>query len=193
MFNGKRTYILMAMALVAAWGGYFTGGLSLSEAIAATFGALGGMTVRAGITNDVAKASGKVLALLVACAAFAGCALPSAEQGHAAQGSTVTAPPLAITFNIGTGGGITTTNTSLPTAAPSAASTAQAEQHATTDVKADAALGDSAIKAVTPLLGGTSAAVDAVAPKVKPKAPVVETPPTPIPAPVPPAPPTEHP
>jgi hypothetical protein len=89
---------------------------------------------------------------------LAACAAPASTQGTAGQGGSNTSPVYSITVNIGTGGGTSTTVTSVPAAAPSAASTATAAQTASNDVKADANLGTDAIKAVTPIptLGGVT-------------------------------------
>jgi len=79
------------------------------------------------------------------------CAAPASSQGTAGQGGSTGATPQVIVY-IGTGGGIQTTNTSNPTAAPAASSTATSDQAATNDVKP--AVGTDAIKAATPVLGG---------------------------------------
>lgn len=79
--------------------------------------------------------------ILVTMLTLTGCAMPAADQG---QGGSTGATPLVV-INVGTGGGVTVTNTSAPTAAP--ASSASSAQSATNDVKP--AVGDSAIKAAT--------------------------------------------
>jgi hypothetical protein len=78
--------------------------------------------------------------------ALAACTAPVSGQGQTGQGGSATAPQSSVTITIGGPGGPTTI-TSAPAAAPSAASTNQAEQRATTDVRPSVALGDSAIKA----------------------------------------------
>lgn len=90
-------------------------------------------------------ASGTAFLALVSCAA------PASDQG---QGGSTGATPMVV-VNIGTGGGITTTNTSAPTAAP--ASSASAAQTATNDTKP--AVGTDAIKAAVPTASAVDAAV----------------------------------
>lgn len=83
-----------------------------------------------------AHALGAALAL-----ALSGCAMPSAEQGKAAQGGS-TGPAPAFTVTVSFAGPVNVTSSSVPTAAPAASSTADAKQDAkaTTDVKADATI-----------------------------------------------------
>lgn len=78
----------------------------------------------------------KRLALLVL--ALSGCAMPTAESGKAAQGGSVTSgPPITVTVNIGTGGTVSTSSTSVPTAAPAASSTGGVKQEGNADGKVD--------------------------------------------------------
>lgn len=76
--------------------------------------------------------------LAVAVLALSGCAMPTAEQGKAAQGGS-TGPAPAFTVTVSFAGPVNVTSSSVPTAAPAASSTADAKQDAkaTTDVKAD--------------------------------------------------------
>lgn len=75
---------------------------------------------------------------LFAVLALSGCAMPSAEQGKAAQGGSVTmGPPISVTVNIGTNGEVSTSATTAPTAAPAASSTAESKQDAKQDGKID--------------------------------------------------------
>ena len=77
----------------------------------------------------------------ILCLTLVSCAAPASDQG---QGGSTGATPLVV-INIGTGGGVNTTNTSVPTAAP--ASSASAAQTATNEVKP--AVGTDAIEAAT--------------------------------------------
>jgi small-conductance mechanosensitive channel len=49
---GKKTYLVMAGALVAALIGYADGAMSLKELLTAAFAALGTMTMRAGVAKN---------------------------------------------------------------------------------------------------------------------------------------------
>lgn len=172
---------------LAAWAAYAQGALTLDKAIGATLLALAVIYQRRATesaktltvtTNDTSNGSTSTTAtLLVLVLCLASCATPSATQGNAGQGGSIQAPPLFMTVNIGTGGGVTTTLTSAPTAAPAATSTAAAEQHATADVKPSAALGDSALKALVP----GAAVVPVLGAKEEEKKVGVTTPPVPAP------------
>lgn len=50
--SGKKTYFLCFAAIVTAWASEMQGTISPQEAIQATFAALTGMTLRAGITKS---------------------------------------------------------------------------------------------------------------------------------------------
>jgi len=100
MLSSKKTYILMALAILTAWATYFTGDTTLAQAIAATFAALGGITLRQGITTEAAKTVGKVVPLLLAFVVLVGCATspqtatqpatikPAAELGQGRTAAT---------------------------------------------------------------------------------------------------------
>ena len=113
----------------------------------------------------------EVSGMFVLLACLVSCAAPASDQG---QGGS-TGPTPMVVVNIGTGGGISTTNTSAPTAAP--ASSASAAQTATNDVKP--ALGTDAVKAVVdgvkpiPMLGtdGVPVVVPTTLPEPKPETP----------------------
>lgn len=47
----KKTYLLMASAIVAAWAAYANDSMTLQAAVEATFAALGGITLRAGVAK----------------------------------------------------------------------------------------------------------------------------------------------
>ena len=103
-----------------------------------------------GLAHRAVKVAGaKVVAAACAVFCLASCAAPNSDQGQGQGGSTGAAPLVVI--NVGTGGGVEVTNTSFPTAAPSAESAAKSHQAATNDVKPTVAAGDKAIEAVSPV------------------------------------------
>lgn len=122
-----------------------------AEGIAALAAAVTAFGIGKKIDRAVKKSTGAAVLALVGCA-LAGCAAPRSDQGQG-QGGSVTGGIPTIAIYIGTGGGIETTIATSPAAAPAATSAAQASQRAevTTDVRP--AVGDDAVKALTP--GGT--------------------------------------
>lgn len=75
MLKGYRTYVMMALALIAAWASYAVGDTTLGEAVTASFAAIGGMTIRAGVSNEIAKTASKTIApIFLVAMALGGCA-----------------------------------------------------------------------------------------------------------------------
>ena len=50
--SGRKTYFLCFAAIVAAWAAEVNGTMSMQDAIQATFAALGGMALRAGVQKS---------------------------------------------------------------------------------------------------------------------------------------------
>jgi len=107
---------------------------------------------------------------ILAALVLAGCAAPSAESGRASQGGS-TGPAPQTVVNVTFAGPVTVTASSVPTAAPAAASTADTKQAADNSVPVD-------VTATIPA-GGLSLTPPKVAPpKVAP--PKVEAPVVPV-------------
>lgn len=70
--RGRRTYILMILAIVTAWVSFAVGDITMGEAVTATIGALGGATIRSGISGEIKRIAPALF--LVAFAILPGCA-----------------------------------------------------------------------------------------------------------------------
>lgn len=92
--------------------------------------------------------------------ALAGCALPSADLGQGQGGSVGPAPVVNVTVTFS--GDVKVDGTTAPTAAPAATSSARADQTAETKTDLKPAVGDSALKALTPT--GTTVEIPVVEP-----------------------------
>jgi len=55
MFQGKKTYIVAALAVLGAIGAYLTGDATMAEAIQLAVTAILGATIRAGVATEVEK------------------------------------------------------------------------------------------------------------------------------------------
>jgi hypothetical protein len=55
MLKGKKTYVTGILGLLGAVGFYFTGDLTLADAVQTGITSLLGMTIRAGVTTEARK------------------------------------------------------------------------------------------------------------------------------------------
>lgn len=159
MLTGKKTYIAALATILGAVAAALSETMTWGDALALIVPAVLGMTLRAGVTAEAARAAPKaVVPLLLSVLALAGCASPGQEQGSSKNESPsmnitviVAGPGTTIPGKDGAGA-VSVINTSSPAAAPNAS----AQQDAAASVEAKAGVGDKALDAVT--AGAASAA-----------------------------------
>ena len=146
MLEGKRTFLASLATILGAVAAALGGVTTWGEAISLIVPAVLASTLRMGMKSEANKAKvlerlGPPMAVLVlmvlSVGTMTGCAAPAATQGSGTQGGSATAPLCVVSVNIGTGGGVESSVSSVPTAAPASTSNAQADQKADASPKTD--------------------------------------------------------